>query len=85
MANTTWLYRVMETDEDGDPYDFGVVRAASTSQARRFVEARLKECTPAGEPLTVKLYPLKDQATGVLGTHPGLDIVTFPFDHEGED
>jgi hypothetical protein len=81
MAKSIWLYRVLETDEDNDPYDFGVVRASTAKQARRLVEARLEECVPAGEPVTVKLYPLKDQESGVLGSNIEKKIETFPFGH----
>jgi hypothetical protein len=79
MAKSIWLYRVLETDDDNDPYDFGVVRASTAEQARQLVEARLEECVPAGEPVTVKLYPLKDQASGVLRTDTTKSIEKFPF------
>jgi len=79
MAKSIWLYRVLENDEEGDPYDFGVVRASNAEQARRYVEARLELCIPAGEPVTVKLYPLKDQDSGVLRTDITKLIEKFPF------
>ena len=63
----TWLYRVLENDEDGDPIDFGVVRAPDQDAAIKFVTERLGEIGFSGcWPL--RLYPLEEIDCGVPET-----------------
>jgi hypothetical protein len=39
----TWLYRVLEQDNDGDPLDFGAVTAAGLAEAQELVRAHLAD------------------------------------------
>ena len=62
-----WLYRVLENDEDGDPYDHGLVSATSLSKAVDLVEEHLNalELGDLGimNPATVRFYPLESRTT----------------------
>ena len=56
-----WLYRVLENDDEGDPIDFGVVRATNEDQAHASVAAHLTELEAAGwdgGTLQVRFYPV---------------------------
>lgn len=62
-----YCYRTLELDEDGDPYDHGVVRAHTRREAAKFVSERLQEVAPGAA--FFKLYPLVDvEEDGVLGS-----------------
>jgi hypothetical protein len=43
-----WLYRTCENDDDGDPLDFGVVRADTEEEAYERVAAHLGDIGTAG-------------------------------------
>lgn len=63
-----YIYRTLDTDSDGDPLDFGVVRASDSMEAARFVDARLVKVL-GGETgnLEFRLYPLGDNgAKGII-------------------
>lgn len=55
--SATWLYRVLENDNEGDPFDFGAVTAANYAKARKLVSEHLAEvlgdCT-----VHVRFYPV---------------------------
>jgi hypothetical protein len=59
-----YLYRVVENDEDGDPYDFGVLRAADADAAFEIVADRLNDL--GGRTWEVRLYPQKEVAVGIF-------------------
>ena len=62
-----YLYRFLENDDDGDPYDHGVVRAASRTEACKLLRARVKYL--GHESARVRLYHLDERSTpGVLNT-----------------
>jgi hypothetical protein len=61
----TFLYRVLENDQDGDPLDFGVLRAPSASAALGMVRERLADLGLEGEALPVRLYPVREVASGL--------------------
>ena len=63
----TWLYRVLENDEDGDPIDFGIVRASDKDDAVNFVTERLREIGFSGR-WPLRLYPLAEVDCGVPET-----------------
>jgi hypothetical protein len=59
MTESLYLYRVLENDDEGDPLDFGVVRAPDVSEAATLVTRRLSDVLGEGE-YDVRLYPLID-------------------------
>ncbi len=65
-----YMYRVLEVDDECDPLDHGVVRAASVEEAAKFVEAHLREIGQLSvggdddECLLVRFYALKDSGEG---------------------
>lgn len=63
---TTYLYRVLETDADGDPIDFGVVRASDPDQAWKIIVGRLQTLGVSGK-WPVRLYPTLEVPCGVFG------------------
>lgn len=65
-----WLYRVLETDSEGDPIDHGVARADSEEALTRMINARLTEILGAGSVVSVRLYPLEDAPDGILENRP---------------
>jgi len=60
----TFLYRVLENDCDGDPLDFGVVKALNGAAAWSMVRRRLRELGIRNVP--VRMYPQRDLEEGVL-------------------
>ena len=61
---TLWLYRCLDTDDDGDPLDFGVVAATDSDAARVAVTAHLTELGIGDT--EVRLYPIQSVANGVF-------------------
>jgi hypothetical protein len=55
-----WLYRTSENDEDGDPMDFGVLRADTVGEARKYINAHLKHLWPDDPLLEYWVYELLD-------------------------
>lgn len=71
-----WLYRTTENDEDGDPLDHGVARAARVEMAVKQVRKRLVKLGHDGA--AFKIYPLKDRlTTGVLEDWGPPESVSF--------
>jgi hypothetical protein len=66
---TTWLYRVLEMDDDGDPLDFGAVSAASLAEAQELVREHLADIlgNDGWEALPVRFYAVTS-TTGVYET-----------------
>jgi hypothetical protein len=59
-----FLYRTMEVDEDGDPYDHGNVRAPDFEGAAALLQEHLADF---GSSFSVRLYQLRDREdAGVL-------------------
>jgi hypothetical protein len=82
IMTAVYLYRVLGTDSDGDPLDFGVIRAKDISQALHFVRGRLVDVFGEDEAeATVRLYPLADVKGGCLPdlSHYTDHIVTGTF------
>jgi hypothetical protein len=63
----TWLYRVLENDDEGDPVDFGMVRAPDPKGATGFITERLYKAVGPGR-WPVRLYPVEDVPCGVPET-----------------
>lgn len=71
-----WLYRTLAIDDEGDPYDFGAIRAANIKVAEKKVRERLRKFDWDDAPF--KIYPLKDRLTsGVLSDWKGEEPVVF--------
>jgi hypothetical protein len=73
-----FLYRVMETDDDGDPLDHGVVRADDTNQLRELLEERFGNIGlfNIGDRIDVKVYPLiNPKDTGIFGNESPFNMV----------
>lgn len=67
-----FLYRTLMYDDDGDPYDHGVVRAADMDSAKKQVGKRLKKLGIDPHCQSTRIYPLKDRlSSGVLGDWEG--------------
>lgn len=83
-----YQYRVLETDDDGDPMDHGVVRADDFDEACALVEAHLTDLQLSDEwtcsGVEVRFYQLRDRSTpGVLkSTDDYQQVVLMP---RGED
>lgn len=65
-----YLYRVTENDSDGDPLDFGILRATSEKEATRVVgEHLVKILGEETKPMEFKLYEVADSPfVGVLSS-----------------
>jgi len=70
-----YLYRVLNTDDDGDPLDHGVVRAADLDAAAHWVEDHMREIFGKDwGGISVRFYALRDDgADGVLDGATGED------------
>lgn len=67
--NQLYLYRVLENDEDGDPFDHGVIRAKDREELEELLMERLTQCVPDGR-YEVRVYPLDDRSdSGCLGSN----------------
>lgn len=72
-----FLYRTIDTDDEGDPLDFGVVRAYERDQAADEIAKHLD--TVGLSVQIVRIYQLDDrQAFGVLGSLPPVTYVITP-------
>lgn len=70
-----FLYRTKENDDDGDPLDWGAVRARTEREAAEFVVKRLEECGHEDEEFA--LYPQEDTGmAGIVGNLVNGDIST---------
>ena len=62
-----FLYRT-EADDDGDPYDIGIVQAATFDLCVEFVSARLEKLYGGGlQELSVRFYPIARLDSAVSG------------------
>lgn len=62
-----FLYRTLDSDEDGDPVDHGVLRAMTIDQARQLVLEHIGNLDNRDSVDTVRIYPLRDRNTsGIL-------------------
>lgn len=74
-----YLYRIAENDDDGDPYDWGVVQAATVAQAQDKIEKHIHGILDNDEPLTCRLYPVTGwDANGIAETNG--EIVEFEIE-----
>lgn len=60
-----YLYRVLECDDEGDPLDFGILRAQDPEAALSMVAERLESLGLEGT-WAVRLYPTADKGMGVF-------------------
>jgi hypothetical protein len=61
----TYLYRVLEMDCDGDPLDFGCLRAVDEVAAIAMVRQRMAELE-IDEEVPFRLYPAFEPAEGIF-------------------
>jgi hypothetical protein len=61
-----WLYRVLETDDDGDPLDHGAARADTHDELIGYLSKHLTDLVGEGIELTVRVYPTYDAESGVM-------------------
>ena len=61
-----YLYRIMETDDDGDPLDHGVARADDEEELTKMLSKRMANIVGDGVELTARLYELEDRRSGIL-------------------
>jgi hypothetical protein len=66
-----FLYRILETDDEGDPFDHGAVIADNEREAAALVRARLSEILSLEGSFTVRLYPLEDRTVKGVFEHAG--------------
>lgn len=78
MSAYLWLYRVAETDDDGDPLDWGVLQATTKAAVIRQLARHFKALGIAGwdgGTLPVKLYQgVQFGPHGVLESVDAIDV-----------
>jgi hypothetical protein len=80
-----WLYRAMEIDTDGDPYDFGVVKAETLDEAMGLLKVRLTDLAIKGE-FHISLYPVTGyDVYGFLITGHRTELSLVVGDDEDDD
>jgi hypothetical protein len=68
--NQLFLVRTLESDDDGDPFYTGVVRAKDIDAAEKFTRETLVLCggKEFAADLQIRVYPLDDVEEGILPT-----------------
>lgn len=68
QSATLYLYRTLDVDDDGDPLDHGVLRAASVEDIPNMLREHFRAFfdAPGGHVCPVRVYPLVDVEVGVL-------------------
>lgn len=83
MTTTLFLYRTTDVDEDGEPLDHGVLRAADETQglsvlASRLADLRLFSAINPGNTIGVRIHPVADSGReGILECAPGIEPTTI--------